>query len=357
MRQTLSISMIALTFGLSGCTTLEGVWADLKTSGISEKTTMAHTPDIEELEADMLAAKAIWTDVEMQAKLGENHPEKSEPVKLASINPEPIRLRGRYEIEPNRPKPASVAEARAMAKVGPDGSDYLGAIQLYGFERGSIYQVYGTPEQVTDIALETGEELISVSAGDTVRWMVGDTRSGTGANRQVHILIKPLADDISTNLIVLTSKRTYYVDLVAQPDNYMPAVAWTYKSQPAPLQSRQAKLPVQYASLDPGLTVAHGDSPALEKLNFAYKIKGDHPDWRPVRAFDDGDKVFIQFPVAIGRSEAPPLFVETSSGGSALVNYRVKGRYYVVDRLFERAELRLGEKRQQVVKIIRSDKS
>jgi len=357
MRQTLSISMIALTFGLSGCTTLEGVWADLKTSGTSEETTIADTPDIEELEADMLAAKAIWSDGEVQPISAETDPEKSEPVKLASINPEPIRLRGRYEIESNRPKPASVAEARAMAKVGPDGSDYLGAIQLYGFERGSIYQVYGTPEQVTDIALETGEKLISVSAGDTVRWMVGDTRSGTGASSQVHILIKPLAENISTNLIVLTSKRTYYVDLVAHRDNYMPAVAWTYENRLSLPQPREASTPVQYASLRAASSPAYADSPALENLNFAYKIKGDHPDWRPVRAFDDGDKVFIQFPVTIGRSEAPPLFVETDSGDSALVNYRVKGRYYVVDRLFNKAELRLGEKKQQVVKIIRDEKS
>jgi len=357
MRQALSISLIALTFGLSGCTTLEGVWADLKSGNESEKSVEIETPDVEELKTDMLAAKAIWSEEYVKIDNAEIDVKPSGPVKLASINPEPIKLRGKYAIEPRKPRPASVAEARTMAKVGPDTSDYLGAIQLYGFERGSIYQVYGAPEQVTDLALETGEKLISVSAGDTVRWMVGDTRSGAGANTQVHILIKPLAADISTNLIILTSKRTYYLDLVAQPDNYMPAVAWTYQTQLVPIQSRQASAPVQYASLRPASSPAYSDSPQLDNLNFSYRIKGDHPEWRPVRVFDDGDKVFIQFPVSIGRSEAPPLFVETDSGDSALVNYRVKGRYYVVDRLFTRAELRLGEKKQQVVKIIRGDKS
>jgi len=34
-----------------------------------------------------------------------------------------------------------------------------------------------------------------------------------------------------------------------------------------------------------------------------------------------------------------------------VVNYRVAGRYYVVDRLFAAAELRLGGKRQKVVRI------
>lgn len=361
MRQTLSkplsISLVALTFGLSGCTTLEGVWADLKTGGSPDKTVVAAVPDRKALEADMLAAKAIWSDAEKQAQPTQIDPEKAEPVKLASLDPQPLKLRGRYEIEPKRPKPESVAEARAMAKVGPETSEYLGAIQLYGFERGSIYQVYGAPEQVTDIALEPGEELISVSAGDTVRWMVGDTKSGTGLSTQVHILIKPLAEDIATNLIILTSKRTYYLDLVAQPDNYMHAIAWTYENRIQPVQSIHVKAPVQYASLRPAANTAYSHSPKLENLNFSYRIKGDHPDWRPVRVFDDGDKVFIQFPVTIGRSEAPPLFVETDSGDNALVNYRVKGRYYVVDRLFEKAELRLGEKKQQVVKIIRDDKS
>jgi type IV secretion system protein VirB9 len=37
-----------------------------------------------------------------------------------------------------------------------------------------------------------------------------------------------------------------------------------------------------------------------------------------------------------------------------VVNYRVRGRYYVVDRLFAAAELRLGEKHQQVVRIVRN---
>jgi len=353
MRQALSISMTALTLGLSGCTTLEGVWADIKSGKAGEQTSEAAAPDIKELEADMLAAKAIWSD----DPIAEMATQPSAPFKLASIDPQPLTLRGPYAIDRSKPRPASVAQARAMAKVGPGSSDFLGAIQLYGFKKGSIYQVYGAPEQVTDIVLQAGEDLISVSAGDTNRWIVGDTRSGTGLGAQGHILIKPLHESISTNLIILTSKRTYYMDLVAQPDNYMPAVAWTYEGEFAAARIPQAAAVTQYASLRPISSSAYSAAPNLETLNFAYKIKGDHPDWRPVRAFDDGDKVFIQFPVTIARSEAPPLFVETDSGGSALVNYRVKGRYYVVDRLFERAELRLGEKRQQVVKIIRRGKS
>jgi type IV secretion system protein VirB9 len=94
---------------------------------------------------------------------------------------------------------------------------------------------------------------------------------------------------------------------------------------------------------------------ALENLRFRYGISGDTPPWRPMRAFDDGAKVYIEFPVRIDQGEAPPLFVVGPDGDSQLVNYRVRGNYYIVDRLFAAAELRLGNDPQQVVRIARTD--
>src|SRR3546814_8595832 len=90
---------------------------------------------------------------------------------------------------------------------------------------------------------------------------------------------------------------------------------------------------------------------AVEKLNFHYRISGDEPAWRPLRAFDDGRQTFIEFPPSIAVGEAPPLFVIGEDGKAQLVNYRMAGRYYVFDRLFDAAELRLGGKKQKVVRI------
>ena len=72
--------------------------------------------------------------------------------------------------------------------------------------------------------------------------------------------------------------------------------------------------------------------------------------WRPLRVFDDGSKTFIQFPPGLKSSEAPALFV-VSSHGNQLVNYRVKGDYYIVDRLFDEARLIVGEQEPIVVEI------
>lgn len=82
-------------------------------------------------------------------------------------------------------------------------------------------------------------------------------------------------------------------------------------------------------------------------------ITGDKPAWRPVRAFDDGVKTYVEFPASLANGDAPPLFIVAADGKAELVNYRQRDRYYVVDRIFDAAELRLGLKQQQVVRIDR----
>ncbi len=91
------------------------------------------------------------------------------------------------------------------------------------------------------------------------------------------------------------------------------------------------------------------------RLRFRYRIEGDDPAWRPLCAFDDEQKVFIEMPRGISQGELPPLFVLGADGKSELVNYRVRQTYDVVDRLFGAAELRLGGEHQQVVRIGRPD--
>ena len=91
-----------------------------------------------------------------------------------------------------------------------------------------------------------------------------------------------------------------------------------------------------------------------ERLQFRYRLEGDAP-WKPVRVFDDGVRVYIQFPTGLAHGEAPPLFVIGSDGKPALVNNRVRGATYIVDRLFAAAELRLGAAPQRVVRIVRTD--
>lgn len=238
--------------------------------------------------------------------------------------------------------------ARARGLVEPSRQGYVNAAQVYPFEEGAVYRLIAAPERVTDIMLEPGETLVAVAAGDTVRWTVGDTVSGSGAERRTHILIKPFSSGLSTNLIITTDRRTYHLAVRSQPGEAMAAIRWSY---PADALLALRRRETEAAAAAP---VAGGFD--VEALNFDYRISGDDPPWRPLRAFDNGRQVLIEFPPSIAVGEAPPLFVLDEKGVAELVNYRVSGRYYVVDRLFDRAELRLGGKKQKIVRIVRSTK-
>jgi len=239
--------------------------------------------------------------------------------------------------------------ANESAKIEPDLERFVNAVQVYPFMEGALYRLYAAPEQVTDIKLEPGERLNSVSAGDTVRWVVGDTTSGGANGEQVHILVKPIASGLSTNLVIATDRRAYHLEMRSFRETYMAAISWVYPQD----QFVKRRSEVQRANDDVENVIAASVDP--DNLKFRYEIEGDKPHWRPVRAFDNGKQVFIQFPENIAQGEAPPLFVLPRDGKPELVNYRMRGNYYVVDRLFAAAELRLGEKRQEIVRIVRSD--
>lgn len=229
--------------------------------------------------------------------------------------------------------PSDVASTNQAALRQPSDASLVGALHEFAYERGALYAIQASPQRITDIALEAGETLLSVSAGDTTRWIVSDARSGLGPNGQAHVLIKPNATSLATNLVIMTDRRVYHVELKSVSGPAMAAVSWRY---PGEFVLQNQTLPAGAASPPPS-------APAFtpEKLNLRYKIDGDKPDWRPLAAFDDGQQVFIEMPEKIHTMEAPPLFVIGDQGLEA-VNYRLQGKYYVVDRLFAKAELKLG---------------
>ena len=240
-----------------------------------------------------------------------------------------------------------VARANEEALVTPSRDGYLNAIQVWPYAEGALYQLYTSPGRVTAIALQPGETLTAVSAGDTARWIVGDTSSGSGNDRRVQILVKPTRTDLKTNMVITTDRRTYLLDLNATANTWMASVSWDYP------RDRLTALTNAAANAEAAAPIASGLT--LEQLHFRYAITGDTPPWRPMRAFDDGEHVYIQFPSGIAQGELPPLFVVGPAGDAQLVNYRVRAPYYVIDRLFGAAELRLGGNKAQVVRIARTD--
>ncbi len=285
-------------------------------------------------------------------------PAAPKPVEVVEVS-SPLPLPGQLKPLPAaKAEPAEaadprrrVASANAAARVQPSRDGYLNAVQVYPYTDGALYQVYASPGEITDITLQPGETLAGsgpIAAGDTVRWIIGETESGAGATRRIHVLLKPTRADLSTNLVIDTDRRTYHLELRATPSTYMASVSWRYpEDELVALQAADAAAQAS-APVDQGLDLA--------QLQFRYAITGDSPPWRPLRAFDDGRKVYIEMPAGVAEGELPPLFVVGPGGGTELVNYRVRQNYYVVDRLFAAAELRMGsDKKQAVVRIARAD--
>ncbi|HCT4780190.1 TPA: P-type conjugative transfer protein TrbG [Pseudomonas aeruginosa] len=283
-------------------------------------------------------------------------PEPPAPVEVVAL-PEPLALPAQLKPLPDgedaepAPEPADetvrVSKANTEARVAPTREGYVNAIQVWPFTDGALYQVYAAPGRVTVISLQPGEELVTVAAGDTVRWIVGDTSSGSGEALRVNVLVKPTRSGLKTNLVITTSRRTYLLELTSTEKVWMASVSWDYPKDRMLALQRQSQAASADAPVDTGL--------ALEKIRFRYAISGSNPPWKPQRAFDDGEKVYIQFPPGIAQGELPPLFVIGAQGGGQLVNYRFRSPYYIVDRLFGAAELRLGGDGGDVVRIERTD--
>ena len=167
-----------------------------------------------------------------QAVLQPDPPKPVQIVELPRLLPLPGQLKplpGNVKAAPEPADPhARVDQANCAARIQPARAGYLNAIQVYPFSDGALYQVYAAPGEITDIALEPGEQLVGsgpVAAGDTVRWIIGDTQSGTGAAKRVHILLKPTRPDLVTNLIIDTDRRTYHLELRSDDKTYMAAVS------------------------------------------------------------------------------------------------------------------------------------
>lgn len=228
--------------------------------------------------------------------------------------------------------------ANAEARRRPEPDAFVDATQVYDYAPGALYEVYAAPGYLSTIVLEPGEAIVTVAAGDTTRWMVEETTSGDFADPRAMLLVKPTRAGIRTNIVLATDRRTYLIEAIAmQGSAYSAQTAWRY--------------PAETARRD----VSSIGGVALEGLNFRYRIetvRGRAPHWRPVRVFDDGWRTYVEFPLDIATSEAPPLFLREGDD-VALVNYRVAGNRYVIDRLFDVAELRLGAQQQTIVRISR----
>jgi type IV secretion system protein TrbG len=228
------------------------------------------------------------------------------------------------------------ASRSEMPRRGEDGVIRF----LYG---ATLPTVVCAPLQVCDLALQPGEIVNNVNVGDKVRWNIAPATSGSPEGQITHLIIKPADAGLVSSMTVETNQRTYAVKLVSTQHEWMPLVAFNY---PDDTQRQWSAYRQNVAWGSSASTMSPREGAA--NLDFGFRISGDDPTWRPLRVYTDGAKTYIQFPRTMAFGSAPALVGLDNDGGwfsgpsEQMINYRIAGDRYIVDRVLDRAELVSG---------------
>ena len=197
-----------------------------------------------------------------------------------------------------------------------------------------VVRIEGRANVQATIRFGEGEHIENVAIGDSTAWQITPNR------RADLLFIKPLADRATTNMTVVTDRRTYLFDLVASPAHKTPlyVLAFTYPEEPEDAQRAEGVAPAGpnavelAAASDPYAVV----DPA--ELNFAWDSKGD-AKLLPAQIYDDGEATFLTW--ASGTA-LPAILVKDHEGTEGPVNFAVRGDVIVVDGVPREIVLRAG---------------
>jgi P-type conjugative transfer protein TrbG len=231
---------------------------------------------------------------------------------------------------------------------------------LYVFGQGMPVMVCA-PLRVCAVELQAGEHLQSQpQIGDSRRWEITPVMSGSGLDQTPLLVVKPIEPGLETDLIIPTDRRTYVVRLVSDPTRFVSRLAFQYPAddrakwatfqaeQDAARRDAEAVAEQQRAreqAKDKQIGAVPMAENALDNLYFDYKLSGNTA-YRPERVLDDGQHTYLVFPND-GRFRELPTLLLLVKGKTELVNFRMDGRRYIVDRLFDKAILVVGVGKKQ----------
>ena len=196
------------------------------------------------------------------------------------------------------------------------------------------------------IKLQQGEQVISAVPGDPIRWSIKKTEMGPQSSIPI-LVVKPKAEDITSNLIVTTDKRMYHLTLDSPPTeqgsetnpmaDYTREVAYYYPDE----QIEQERTRVQQVQQQQASEIPLGPNISLTDIDMGWRFnKGEHFPWRPLGVFAAGDKLFIQMPPSA--TTAPTLYARGPGGELRIINYSLVNGHYVAPLSFEEATLMMG---------------
>lgn len=198
-------------------------------------------------------------------------------------------------------------------------------IRTVRYSPNEVYQFIGHYSYQSAIEFEVGENIQTVSVGDSTAWMVNPS-----GNR---LFLKPVEQNALTNMTVITDKRSYLFELHAEETKDIRDKEMVFSYRFIYPQSDSSALDFSVVEALPDI---EGEP---EKFNFNYSIRGSSVI-EPTRIFDDGEFTYFEF--RDKNAEIPAIFNVSVTGDEQLINFRKRGNYIVVERVSPRFTLRRG---------------
>ncbi|MDX1974957.1 MAG: P-type conjugative transfer protein VirB9 [Rickettsiales bacterium] len=218
----------------------------------------------------------------------------------------------------------TASEAQAALEARPQPVDHR--VRTVVYQSDQVYKFMGHYRFQSSIEFGTDEQILTISMGDSTAWMLNPS-----GNR---LFLKPLEQDATTNMTLITNKRTYLFELHARETddiddkNMVFVMRFIYPSTDSQGGSQFLdSVPIPDIEQEPG------------KYNFEYTVSGEQ-ETAPIRIFDDGEFTYFQF--RDKNAEVPAFFMVDAQGNESLINYRTRGDYIVVERVADRFTLRHG---------------
>lgn len=238
-----------------------------------------------------------------------------------------------------RPVIAALAIALALAGAMSPALGNDPRIQTRIFDEAQVVPVMGRVKVQTTIKFAPDEAIENVAIGDSASWQVTPNRA------QSMLFVKPLEPAARTNLTVVTTRRTYLFDLIAN-GRAAPLYVLQFRYPDIEKAKEEARLAAaleaEREAANPLEMEAATDRLAVidpARLNFDWAGAGQ-ASLLPERTYDDGDAVFLTWPA--GRA-VPAILTLNEEGEEGPVNYTVRGDVVVVEGVPAQLVLRSGK--------------
>ncbi len=206
------------------------------------------------------------------------------------------------------------------------------------YDEAQVVRIDGKPKVQATIKFREDESIENVAIGDSQAWQV------TPNKRANLLFVKPLTPTASTNMTVVTNKRTYLFDLVSSPRNKpLYVLQFSYpKAEAAEEAERLARAEEEARERANATELAAANDPFAvadpDKLNFSWATEGDK-ELIPQRTYDDGETTFLTW--ASGTT-IPVILVSNHKGDLGPVNFTVRGDTVLVEGVPTQIILRSG---------------